>query len=148
VSEEKAQQKPQETAKAHAAFLEYCAMGPERSLRKLAEKQGKNRAKTGQIANQLAIWSAQHHWQERVKKYDAEQIAPLRREAAELAYKKLKEHLNEKVDVTPATQIKAIQIAIQSDIQAELDEKEAENAVLRKELEDINALLVELGLQK
>lgn len=63
-----------ETPRAAAAFEEYAAMGPSRSLRKLAAKLGENGAKTGQITKQLEIWSAAHNWQERVKQHDAERI--------------------------------------------------------------------------
>lgn len=65
-------QPPKETAKAHAAFVEYCALGPGRSLRKLAETQDESGTKAGQIFKQLGIWSSQHNWQERVKQYDTE----------------------------------------------------------------------------
>lgn len=60
-----------ETPKALAAFHEYCLLGPTRSLRKLAEKQDKDGTKAGQIFKQLGEWSSTHHWQERVKEYDA-----------------------------------------------------------------------------
>lgn len=64
-----------ETSQASAAFQEYCALGSERSLRKLAEsKQGYSKS----IAL-LMRWSSQHNWQERVKVYDAERIEEKRR---------------------------------------------------------------------
>ena len=56
-----------ESPKAKAAFAEYCAMGRERSLRKLGDKRGTKLA-------QLGIWSSEHNWQERVAKYDIERI--------------------------------------------------------------------------
>jgi hypothetical protein len=56
----------QESAKAKAAFAEYCALGEDRSLAKLAQKWGKSRAYVGQLER----WSAAHSWQERVAQYD------------------------------------------------------------------------------
>lgn len=61
-----------ETPRAAAAFEEYCAFGPSRSLRKLADKTGTKLA-------QLGEWSREHQWQERVKAYDAERIEERRR---------------------------------------------------------------------
>lgn len=56
-----------ETPAAAAAFAEYCALGPDRSLRKLVDKVSTNLA-------QLGIWSRNHSWQERVAQYDIAQI--------------------------------------------------------------------------
>src|SRR5258708_3218798 len=58
-----------ETPKAAAAFLEYCELGFNRSLAKLAQKWGKNESYVGQLER----WSSNHNWLERVKVYDAEQ---------------------------------------------------------------------------
>lgn len=58
-----------ETAKAAAAFRDYCLMGSDRSLAKLAEMYHKNKS----YVHQLARWSSQHHWQDRVKRYDEEE---------------------------------------------------------------------------
>lgn len=69
------EQEIQETPRAAAAFLEYCALGPARSLRKLAEKLQQNRNKTATVFRQLGEWSSLYNWQERVKQYDAERIA-------------------------------------------------------------------------
>ena len=55
-----------ETPKALAAFHEYCLLGPDRSLRKLAEQKQ-------EYSKNIALlmkWSAEHNWQERVKEYD------------------------------------------------------------------------------
>lgn len=59
-----------ETPLAAAAFQEYCALGPGRSLRKLAE----SKQKYNKSVSLLMRWSADHQWQERVKHYDAERI--------------------------------------------------------------------------
>lgn len=64
-----------ETPQAAAAFQEYCALGPERSLRKLAESK---QAYSKRVAL-LMRWSVEHQWQERVKTYDAERIEEQRR---------------------------------------------------------------------
>lgn len=61
--------KPQETPKAAAVFHEYCLLGVDRSLAKLAQKLGKKAA----YVRHLEAWSSQHNWQERARKYDAEQ---------------------------------------------------------------------------
>ena len=63
--------KLRETPKAAAAFYEYCLLGHDRSLVKLAYKLGKTSAYT----RCLETWSSQHNWQERVKQYDADQAA-------------------------------------------------------------------------
>ena len=58
-----------ETPRAAAAFHEYCLLGYDRTIKKLAEKFGK-----GQFYHrQLEAWSAKYQWQKRVKMYDAEQ---------------------------------------------------------------------------
>lgn len=61
---------PNETARAREAFAEYVAMGPDRSLRKLAERHGKTRS----YVVQLERWSSEHHWQDRIKALATEQI--------------------------------------------------------------------------
>ena len=73
-------QSPKETAKAHAAFVEYCAMGPGRSIRKLAESDQQHI----KSVSLLLKWSSEHNWQERVKQYDTER-AEERRLARERA---------------------------------------------------------------
>lgn len=65
-----------ETPKAAAAYAEYAAMGPSRSLRKLADETGTKLA-------QLGVWSSTHNWQERVREHDAAIIAE--KEARRLA---------------------------------------------------------------
>lgn len=69
-----------ESTKAYAAFLDYAAMGPTRSLRDLAERY-RERASSGIPAempptrkvNTLFTWSTVHRWQERVHAWDADQ---------------------------------------------------------------------------
>lgn len=53
---------PKESAKAAAAFADYVNLGPGRSLRKLVEYY--NRPST--YLRQLAVWSTEYHWQERL----------------------------------------------------------------------------------
>ena len=60
---------PEETPKAAAAFYEYCLLGADRSLAKLARKLGRPAG----YARHLETWSSQHSWQDRVRLYDAEQ---------------------------------------------------------------------------
>lgn len=60
-----------ETAKAAQAFADYVALGPERSLRKLAASKGKN----GTYVGQLERWSVEHKWQERLKEIAQHQLA-------------------------------------------------------------------------
>lgn len=73
----------QETPKAYAAFLEYCALGPVRSLEKLATTW-KTYGKPTANLRQLETWSSAHKWQDRVKLYDAERAEEkrLKNEAA------------------------------------------------------------------
>jgi hypothetical protein len=61
------EQLPIESAKAYAAFVAYAEMGSQRSLEKVCQKWGKNKAYVGQLER----WSSQHRWQERVRQYDA-----------------------------------------------------------------------------
>lgn len=68
MSEEQAPMELDETPKAAYAFQQYCAMGPARSLAKLADSYGKNTA----YVRQYEKWSSLYNWQERVKQYDAE----------------------------------------------------------------------------
>jgi hypothetical protein len=58
------EQLPTESAKAYAAFVAYCEMGSQRSQEAVSQQLAKSR----QI---ISRWSAQHHWQERVRQYDA-----------------------------------------------------------------------------
>lgn len=68
-----------ETPKAAAAFDEYCLLGPNRSLRKLAEKFRQTSDKPIASESTLMVWSSEHNWQERVKQYDAERAEEKRR---------------------------------------------------------------------
>jgi prophage DNA circulation protein len=58
------EQLPNESAKAYAAFVAYAEMGSQRSLEKVCQRYAKS-------IPVLKRWSAQHHWQERVRQYDA-----------------------------------------------------------------------------
>lgn len=57
---------PNESAKAYAAFRAYAEMGAGRSLSKLGQKRGKNRATFDE-------WSRKFQWQERLRTWDAEE---------------------------------------------------------------------------
>jgi hypothetical protein len=72
---------PGESARAHEAIVEYAALGPERSLAKLAHVWGKSRSYVGQLER----WSARYRWQERVAAYD-EQVARTRVQRAATQY--------------------------------------------------------------
>src|ERR1700686_550099 len=74
------EQEPTETSKAAAAFHEYCLLGADRSLVKLAQMWGKSRAYVGQLER----WSSNHRWQERVRQYD-EDLAKVQAKALEEA---------------------------------------------------------------
>lgn len=76
-----------ETRQAAAAYATYAALGPDRSLSKLAEHQWQSKGAKGErerairsIRTQLGLWSSQHRWQERVKEYDRQQIEKKRRQ--------------------------------------------------------------------
>lgn len=69
-----------ETPQAAAAYHEYAALGPDRSLRALAEKLRQDGGKVTARLRTLEQWSSTHHWQERVKLYDAARIEEARRE--------------------------------------------------------------------
>jgi hypothetical protein len=72
-------QRDGETAKAHAAFLDYVLMGPGRSLRKLYAKYrgrteigpGAEKPPTRRLAT-LSEWSVKYDWQERLTAYQEE----------------------------------------------------------------------------
>lgn len=113
-----------ETPRAAAAFAEYCAIGPARSLRKLAEILGKPSGYT----RYLEEWSSQYKWVERAKQYDAEQIrervakkqekrdemeerhAKEAREDQELARKVIKQAVNEEGKVIGKVSLAAVQL--------------------------------------
>ncbi len=63
---------PKETPRAAAAFADYCALGPGRSLAKLAARNGDTPSKIRSLKRQYEAWSSEHGWQERVKLYDRE----------------------------------------------------------------------------
>ena len=54
---------PNEGDRAYAAFMTYCSMGVQRSIRPLAQSLGKS-------SKILDRWSQVYKWQERVKVYD------------------------------------------------------------------------------
>jgi hypothetical protein len=64
-----------ESAKARAAYAAYEAMGPDRSLAKLAQTYGKSTS----YKRQLERWSSQFHWPARVAEYEQLQLAQRRR---------------------------------------------------------------------
>lgn len=75
---------------AEAAFVEYCALGPLRSLDRLievlAEKWGQSGAGRGPAMNTVKRWSARYDWQRRVQEYDrqrAREEEALRRQEIE-----------------------------------------------------------------
>jgi hypothetical protein len=76
-----------ETPKALEAFEQYWSLGPERSLRMLAEA-------TGLQLSQLGDWSSKYDWQYRVLQRQREEIAAGRvaakRESAALARRRLR----------------------------------------------------------
>jgi len=59
------EQQPHESAKAFAAFKQYCEQGPSRSIRLLGAEQGRG------APTVLHRWSAAHDWQERGRAFDA-----------------------------------------------------------------------------
>lgn len=91
-----------ETSRAYEAFRSYLKLGPERSLRKALEIDGKTTLST------FEQWSAQHNWVARCAAYDrhmdtaatdgmANQIASVREKHIELA-DKLLDHLSSRLD--------------------------------------------------
>lgn len=56
-----------ESTKAQAAFIQYCSLGPDRSLAKLADLLDK---KPGYV-RQLESWSSAYSWVKRAREYDA-----------------------------------------------------------------------------
>lgn len=81
-----AQRKSKESPKAAEAFAAYVAMGPSRSLRKLADALvAQNRYKTTTTAlNSLRTWSAEFNWQERIATAASARADRMLEEAAEL----------------------------------------------------------------
>lgn len=70
-----AQQK-NETGRAYAAFMDYCRMGPGRSLSKLLDRQKTgNEPATTKRFRTLADWSVKFAWQARVAAFDIYQEA-------------------------------------------------------------------------
>jgi hypothetical protein len=65
----------QETPRAAAAFREYCLLGPDRSLAKLAAVWGKKQSYVGQLQR----WSSAYGWVARAKEYDSEQAEEKRK---------------------------------------------------------------------
>lgn len=78
--------KPIETPKAAAAFADYVALGPSRSLRTLAAQYvAQNRYKTNSTAcNILRDWSVKYRWQERIAEAITERTMAMLAEASEL----------------------------------------------------------------
>lgn len=60
-----------ETARAHAALMDYCRLGPSRSLAKLLNRpQTAHKPPTTQRYKTLAGWSVKYDWQVRVAAWD------------------------------------------------------------------------------
>lgn len=72
-----------ETPKAAAAYDEYAAMGPTRSLAKLHEQLRQSQGKVRAGLDTLEHWSSVHNWQVRVREHDAALAAE--KEARKLA---------------------------------------------------------------
>jgi hypothetical protein len=87
-----------ETNKAHAAFVKYCGLGPDRSLAKLAAEMGKPGS-----TRTFEEWSRKFNWQKRAREYDAE---ILQKEADEKERKRQKEidRMNERHALIGTTQ--------------------------------------------
>lgn len=80
----------EETAKALDAFERYWAMGPTRSLRKLAEhdvQQGYYEGKTDSCFQLLAEWSSKYDWQDRIRQRVIEEADLAREQYRERADK-------------------------------------------------------------
>ena len=84
------ERRPDESAKAYAAFVAYMRMDPaKRSIRAVGQKIGKTRAT-------LEGWSNTHHWVDRVRAWDAEvyreAMAKEQQEAVEYQRAMIKRH--------------------------------------------------------
>jgi len=79
-----------ESAAAHAAKLDYAALGAGRSLEKLVAQRVQSASKASQRLATFKKWSAQFHWQEFARQWDAEAAAKKQRLALE-AQEKLNE---------------------------------------------------------
>ena len=96
-----------ESAKAKEAFAQYAALGPGRSLRKLANlmvQQGLYKSSTVAFRS-LGEWSSQHNWQERIGNAATERSEAMLKEAAELdadTFLVTSRLLNERVKMTMA----------------------------------------------
>lgn len=64
-----------ETAKAAAAYAEYAALGPTRSLGKLYEALRQSDGKAAVSLRTIEQWSSEHHWQSRVQAHDEKRAA-------------------------------------------------------------------------
>ena len=74
------------SAKAEAAFADYVALGPGRTLRALADRYAQqNRYKTASTAlGILSNWSVKYAWQQRIADASSARAEQLLREAADL----------------------------------------------------------------
>lgn len=93
---------PRETAAAKEAFAAYVALGPDRSLRKLAAKLARHNQYESetQAFNALARWSSAHNWQDRIDHAATIRSEALLTQAAELdadTFIRTSRQLNERV---------------------------------------------------
>lgn len=58
-----------ETKKAYRAFIDYCMMGPDRTIRKLYQACIEDVSRHHRLGTLLG-WSTRHHWQDRVIEYE------------------------------------------------------------------------------
>jgi len=143
-----------ETSKALSAYHAYVALGPGRSLAKLAETWGKSRAYVGQLER----WSSAFGWVARASAHDAAAFAREQAEAEAAARQKSAEereaqqkrrqedeqairemfmrHINTGVSPTAATQIQAGKLLTEHYLIAdEIVQLKEELAEIRRNLE-------------
>lgn len=82
-----------ETAKSRAAFEAYAALGPSRSLRKLATEWNDGKGSVDAKLHYLGLLSSAFAWQDRVTKHDAEKAEERRRRRESRFERRIDEHM-------------------------------------------------------
>lgn len=116
-----------ESARAYAARVEYCMMGPGRSLEKLRVQSG-GKAGIPRRFNTLAEWSAQYNWTDSARQYD-EQISYVTvQEAAEQYRADLAAHRKRAMDASKS--LFGVSVRMLQQLSAQLDGVEMTQATL------------------
>ena len=123
------EQQPGESARAFEAFAVYRDMGPERSVRRVAQQLGKSGAL-------ISRWSSAHNWVERARAYDRE----LDQQARAQAVRDVRGMTDRHIQIAMRLQEKALEALERLDVKALTPKMQLEFLTKATELERLNRI--------